>query len=113
MRSGQLRWRIGLQRFTSSRDGYGQETRTWSTLATYWGSIRTPTGREALNAAQQKAELTHVVTLRWTGESTTITPKDQLSYKGRLFAITWINNVDERNRQLDIYCQELVAPVGT
>jgi SPP1 family predicted phage head-tail adaptor len=105
-----MRWRMQLQQFTDPQDAYGQPKKSWATVGTYWAKIRSPNGREATNAAQMKAELTHVITVRWPGISLTLVPKMRYLYKGRAFNITWINNVDERNRQLDVYCQEVVSP---
>ncbi len=107
---GKNRWRVQLQRATVTKDIYQQGRNGWSTVGTYWAEVTTLAGREAVNASQLKAESTHKLTFRWLGTAQTIGPKDRLSYKGRIFHIHWINNDGERNRQLDVYCQEVVSP---
>jgi SPP1 family predicted phage head-tail adaptor len=107
---GELRWRIAVERDAFAPDDLGQLIATPAAAGTYWGKIVTLAGREAVNAKQVKAETSHRVTLRWPGASATITPKDRLTYKGRTFQVLWIDNLDERNRQLDVYCQEVVSP---
>lgn len=107
---GKQRWRVQLQQATITRAAYNQAIPGWSTVATLWAGIRTPYGREQANAVQMKAELTHVVTIRWPGVENTVDPKMRFLYGSRILNILWINNLDERNRQLDCYCQELVSP---
>lgn len=111
MRAGKLRWRIELHSDgTPAADSLGQMQPADTLLGTYWGAISTLGGAERVNAEQIKGEVTHRVTLRWPGASTTIVPKMRLVFKTRTFNIVWIDNVDERNRQLDVYCQEVITP---
>ena len=105
-----MRWRVSLQSATASQDTYGQPNPTWTTVGTYWAQIETLSGRELVNALQKKAETTHRVTLRWLGESTTPNPKWRIVYKARTYNVLWINNVGERNRTLELYCEEVVSP---
>lgn len=105
-----MRWRVQLQSSTAPQDTYGQPNPTWSTVGTYWAHIETLSGRELVNALQKKAETTHRVTIRYLGDSTTVSPKMRIVYKTRTFNILWINNVGERNRELDCYCEEVVSP---
>lgn len=108
MQAGQLRRRVTVQQPAQAPDRYGQLADTWADVGTYWAFVRTPTGREAIIAQQFKAELTHVVTMRYLG-SAPLGPNMRLAYKGRIFNVLDVLNVDERNRQYDVHCQEVVA----
>ena len=62
-------------------------------------------GREAEVARQVRADLTHAVTFR---ARTVVGPGDRLTYLGRIFNVESSLNVDERNRQLNLLCREVV-----
>jgi SPP1 family predicted phage head-tail adaptor len=114
VRAGPLRRRVQYQTSAPAADAYGQEQPAWTTVGTYFAAIRSPTGREATNALQQKAVGTHVVTVRWQGS--TPSPAGRLLYAEgslpvRVFNISAVLNVDERNRQVDFLVEELVGPV--
>jgi SPP1 family predicted phage head-tail adaptor len=111
MRGGQLRIPLVYQVKTQVADSYGQLQDTWVTQGTYYGLVRSPTGREALNAAQMKAEISHIVTTRYPGFM--FLPTYRFLLETRVFNILYVLNFEERNRQLDIGCIEVVSPVGT
>lgn len=46
--AGRLRDRVTIQSRSVTRDAYGAEVVTWSTLATVWGSVEAISGREYL-----------------------------------------------------------------
>ncbi|SIO60152.1 phage head-tail adaptor, putative, SPP1 family [Singulisphaera sp. GP187] len=105
MKPGTLRKRVTLQSATEAPSTDGQMIPTWADVGTYWASIRTPTGREVFNAAQIHATLTHVLEMRYIGP---IEPTQRFTFKSRTYDISWINNVDERNREYVIYVTEVV-----
>ena len=67
MRAGSLRHEVHYQTPTVTFDALNQDQSTWSTLKTYRAKVRTPNGRELVNAQQLKAVLTHVITHRYPG----------------------------------------------
>ena len=110
MKAGLLRRNLAYQQKTQVRDSFGQPQDTWATVAQFWSAIRNPTGREALNAQQMKAELSHVITTRFS-PSTPILPTGRfVTADNRVFNIAYVLNVDERNRQIDVGCTEVVQP---
>ncbi len=64
MRAGKLRHRLAIQEPVETRDDHGGITRTWSTVATVWGSIETLTGRELYEAQQVEARATVRIRIR-------------------------------------------------
>jgi SPP1 family predicted phage head-tail adaptor len=110
MNIGKLRHRIQVVRDTFASDDLGDMVPTPTTVGTCWGEVVTLSGREAVNARQLKPETTHRVTLRWQGASVAIKPSDKLIYDSRTFNVLWVNNLDERNRQIDAYCTEVISP---
>ena len=45
-------------------DALGQVPDVWELVATVWAQIRTPTGRELVNAEQLEGVVSHVITVR-------------------------------------------------
>jgi len=64
MRPGALDQRITLQRYTTTADGGGGVTRTWSDLATVWAGVMAKSGRESLEEGRINATFAVVFTIR-------------------------------------------------
>lgn len=101
-----MRFELVLQSATSTPDDYGDEVPEWTTVETHFADVITLTGREAANAQQIKAEVTTKVVLRYSAE---VLPDRQFVFGSRTLRILWINNIGQRNRELWVYCQEVVA----
>jgi len=107
---GPMRQRVTLQSFTvSTWDSYGEEQKSWSDVGTYYAEVLTLSGREAVNAKQICAEATHLVRIRWIGP---VDPSQQFLWGGRTLHILHVNNVDNRNREYQILCNEVVVPAS-
>lgn len=106
MKAGRLRQRLELQTADATADDYGDEIPGWTTVGTYSASVSPLTGREAANAQQVKAEVTHKIVMRYVGA---IVPTQRFLWGTRVLSILWVRNIDERNREYEIYCQEVVA----
>lgn len=104
MRAGQLRHRVTIQQRTDADDGAGGLTITWTPLTVLWASVAPQTGRETIAARQVTPAMTHLVRLRYYAGLTT---KHRVVLDGRALDILAIQNVEERNRELVLSCQEL------
>jgi SPP1 family predicted phage head-tail adaptor len=108
---GPMRQRVTVQTLSEAQDSYNQKIQSWTDAGTYWASIKNLSGREAVNAKQIKAESTHLVTMRYVGALFTspgLLPSMRLTFNSRIFNILYVNNIDERNREYSLLCQELV-----
>lgn len=107
MRSGLLRHYITFQRETVSGTGdRGQATTAWAVVSgssIVNASVETLSGRELEIARQVHPEADTKITCRWRPG---IRETDRINFAGRLFNIGWINNIDQRNRYLELYCTE-------
>ena len=65
MRAGRLRHRITLQSSTAMQDAYGQPVKTWTDTATVYAGVEPIGGREQYRAQAERAELTHLVVMRF------------------------------------------------
>ncbi len=106
MRSGLLRHRIDIETKTTTRGDRGLNTDTWSALhSTVPASVVTLSGRELELARQLVAEATDVVTIRYYSG---IDTKARVKFGTRYLQIAHINNVDNRDIELQLTCTETV-----
>ena len=98
MRSGELRFRLTIERATEARDSLGQAIETWTTFAVVPGALRPLSGRERLLSAQPVAETTHRARIRYLSG---VTPKMRISFAGKVYHITYVAD-DNRGRELTL-----------
>ena len=104
MNPGKLNKRVELQKVEREKDGAGGFKESEPiTFATTWASIDGLSGSEFRRAHQQMVELTHKITIRYRKD---IDRTMFVSYEGRSFEIQYIENQEERNRFLELFCLE-------
>ena len=103
MKSGELRHRVTLERTSDSSD-WGR-TGAWSTFATVWAKVEPMSGREYQEGRVDRGELTHVVTIRYLAG---VRPDMRVNFEGRYLKIVAPRNLEERNRWLELDCNEEV-----
>jgi head-tail adaptor len=107
---GSMRWSVQYQTQTQASDAYGQPVPAtasagWSTVSTHMCEVRSPSGRELLNAGQLKAVVSHAVETRWPGAP--FDPRGRLAVDGRYFQVVSSYDPDGRRRRLVTFCTEL------
>jgi SPP1 family predicted phage head-tail adaptor len=106
MQAGRLRHRLVFETPATTEDTFGEVVDApYAAVATVWGSVEPLSGREQLWAQQVQAEITHKVRVRY---SNLVTPECRIRFGTRYFNILSIINREERNRELEIMCKELV-----
>jgi SPP1 family predicted phage head-tail adaptor len=76
----------------------------WTVFAAGLRARIEPTGgSEKYGAGAMIAQSTHIVNLRYYPG---IVPKMRVNFQGRFFDILNVNNIDERNRELQLSCRE-------
>ena len=106
LRAATLRHRVVLQSAADTADGGGGGATVWSDTATLWASIEPLKGTERLTAQQLESRLTHRVRLRHRSDVTTAM---RVKFGTRIFNIRAVINPDERDRLLELLCEEGVA----
>lgn len=106
MRIGQLDKRVTIQETVRVPDGGGGYTETWKDVATVWASLQPLSGREVIQSGQLQAQVPHRVRIRYRPG---ITAANRLTFKGRTLEIISVANIDERNVELELLCQEVVG----
>jgi SPP1 family predicted phage head-tail adaptor len=108
LRAGTLRHRITVQRRSSAVDSFGQQTTTWTTVATVWASIEPSGGKELMAAQSMAIDQPSTITIRWQPmfANPMAVAAMRILYGTRIFDIHASNNPEERNRVLVLLCSE-------
>jgi head-tail adaptor len=113
VRAGRLRHLVDLRDpGTRTKDGKGGYTDPYDeklSPSTWYCSIdpATPSVLERTVAATIEAKVTHVVTGRYHAG---ISTKTRLTHRGRFLFVRAVQNVEERNRELVLLCEEVLEP---
>ncbi len=107
MQAGKLRHRVVIEQNQATQDTFGAETDAWVSWATVYARVESLSGREYFDqqAAQTLAEVTHRVVIRYRDG---ITPTLRVVWKGQVFDIEAVIEVESRGRELHLMCREVV-----
>lgn len=99
--AGQLDRRITIQTFSETTDSFGQEVKSFSTLASVWANVVEKVGREGedgeMIAATKKVEF--VIRYR-----TDVDEEMRIIYNNNTYKIQAIQSADARKAFLKIVC---------
>lgn len=99
--AGQLDRRITIQNFSETTDSFGQEVKSFSTLASVWANVVEKVGREGedgdMIAATKKVEF--IIRYR-----TDVDEEMRISYNNNTYKIQAIQSADARKAFLKIVC---------
>ena len=104
-----LRHRIAIEAESRTDDGGGGSSNPWAApvlVARVWAAIEPLRGTERLRAQQLDDTVTHKILLRYRAD---IRAEHRVTFRGRVFNIRSIVNLEERNRWLELLCEEGVA----
>lgn len=106
--AARLRHRVTLQQRERSDDAAGGSSVSWSNVAIVWADLRSRSSGADERAVGEKLEAfsTHEMTIRYRAN---ITSDMRVSYKGRLFNIRRVDDVDGANVILELLLEEGVA----
>lgn len=112
---GYCRFQVSVQMRSTTKDGGGDSTETWTDALTALAGITTQTQREAYQngaAAQLVEQVVHIVTFRYPTPAVTIAGGMRVIFGARKFAVQTTENVQERNRVLHLMCLEVNEGAG-
>lgn len=104
MNIGDMRHRIIILKPVKITDDNGFETETYENFKTVWASISNLYGREYFEAATLNAEKTVKFTIRYIDG---IDNSMRISFKGKQYEITFIDNIKYENRFIEIRALEV------
>lgn len=104
--AGMLRHQIQIREQTDTPDGYGGQVKSWVTIHTVNAKIDPVSGYERTRSMQLNAVVTHKIFVRYIAG---IEASQQIVFNDRQFQIRFVKNIEERNRWLELTCEEGVA----
>ena len=120
IQSGKYRQRVTLQDIPEvTQDTYGQPSLAPTVIGTFWMEVQPLQGDDQLNVRQVWPTATHKVKCRWLGTAIATTPNNPhglilprtrllLGVDGSVLNVLFANNVEKRNRQWELVCEEKV-----
>lgn len=99
MQIGRLNRRITIEQKSVTRDAYGGETITWSTVAAVWAAVLPIRGREYVAIRQAGAELTTRFVIHYRAG---VTPAMRVSYNGATYNIEEVIDSEDGHRFLEL-----------
>lgn len=107
MTIGSMRHLVTIQQPTRpNRSASGERAVVWKTFAKIHAAIEPQTGRQLEYAKSFSSAVTHKITARYRAG---ILPTFRLLYGSRVFMIKASICIDERRRELNLFCEEIVA----
>lgn len=111
MQAGRLRDIIEIQKRPTTRDASGQRSGAWvPVLSGVYAEVIDLAGQELINAQVLAAEVNVQINMRgfplWRAS---VRPDCRVVFDGRVFDIKGAINPDGRNRELQLFCVEIVA----
>lgn len=101
---GDLRHRITFQKHTTTINENGFEVEAWEDYKTVWAAVSNLHGREYYAAVTVQAENTVKFTIRYLPNLDT---NMRISFQGKIYDITAIDNIKYRNRFVEIKALEV------
>ena len=105
MRAGKLRHRLIIQTKTSTGDGMGGYTESWTDAHEVLGAVWPLQGDQKLQAMQMGGVVTHTIKMRYV-EDVNVHTRIQVGDTTQRFDVTSVVNRDYLNRELTVYANE-------
>lgn len=99
--AGQLDRRITIKGFSETTDAYGQEVKTFTTLASVWANVTEKVGREGENGDMISSTKRVEFIIRYR---TDVTAEMRIEYNSNIYKIEAIQNADARKAFLKLVC---------
>lgn len=108
LRGGTLTRTIQIQSRSATKDSFGGQSMTWTTIKTVYAAIEALSGTEKMAAQSFSTDVSHKVTVRY--DAIFADPKQvatfRILYGTRIFNIQAALNVDEANRVIELLASE-------
>lgn len=108
MNVGRLRNRIKIYEYKSSIDDSGFESdKTWTLYSTVWADIKNINGKEYFEANKNNVRAEKKIIIRYIKNldpsiDNRATQKFKILYNNTFYNILYIDNIQERNRYMEI-----------
>lgn len=104
---GKLRKRITFLVFSDdATDEIGQSTAGLVELKTVWGDIYPVRGKEIYEIQKVQSSITHKCYVRYRKEFEELDSTNFLKYKGDIFSIESVIDINSEHKLMEIYCSK-------
>lgn len=103
--AGKYRNIITIQQQATTKDSYGAETQEWTDFLKCRALITPISGKDYFAADVIQSETSHRLSMRYYPG---ITADMRVNYNDRIFIIQAVINFQEFNKELQLYCKELI-----
>ena len=100
---GNLRYKVDLQAPTRTSDGAGGYTEAFNTIAQIFADIRPQNALESYRQGMVQEKVPHKIFIRFRSD---VQANYKILYDNRTFQIKGIKNMNERDRFLELLCEE-------
>lgn len=107
--AGRYNTKVVIEKPTDSVGDIGDSQLTWDSYCDRWAAIDATNGREYQQAMTIIADLAAIVRLRYDTLTRDITPRMRIKRGSRIWNIASVTNNGEQNREMVLYCTEVVA----
>ena len=99
---------VSIQRRSTVKDGYGQESTEWVEVKSVWAEIRPITGREKMRAGAIEMTVTHTVAIRFDADLEPLIEMDncRITCRGRAFRVKSAIDLNEERKWIILDCEE-------
>lgn len=104
---GELRHQVQIQQQSSTQTVSGALENAWTTVLTTMAKISTQTSREAWQAQQFTALVSHVILIRYPVSGISIQGGMRVVFGTKVYKIQTVENPLEQNRILKLHCVEI------
>lgn len=104
---GRLRHRVTIQKYSEVQDESFQTIPVWTNVTTAWAQIEAVKGRVYFYGQQVDETITHKILIRYQSSNINITSELWLLFHNRRFRIRAVKNLLERNRFIELACEEV------
>lgn len=101
---GDLRDRVEIQHALTTQGTTGEPVESWKSLACVYAHVRPMTGLERSAHDKSEAQASYVVVIRHRDD---VMATNRLIYRGKTLGIIYAQNVDSRDRFLELKCVEV------
>lgn len=109
--SGKARHRIVIENQSLAVDDYGGSSNAWTSAGSFWAMMKPMNGRDVFVSEQNMSRVTHSFSIRYQSAfaNTRNFGSYRISYKGRLFEVKYIRNLDNTRKVEGTAFQEIIA----